>query len=215
MSENRNPVKSLAWVTVLLLLPVVGLILYIFFGRSIKNTRMISRRSRRKLRRREGRTFADPKSAGLTAESVQQIFLGRSLTGAQFYSNNTVEVFTNGKDKFEALEHDLRNARHSINMQYYIFEDDETGRRIAGILADRAAAGVKVRLIYDHVGSFHVRSRFFKHLRESGIDAQPFFKVTFPQFGTHVNWRNHRKLCIIDQSIGYLGGMNVANRHPC
>lgn len=213
LSENRNPVKSLAWVTVLLLLPVVGLILYIFFGRSIKNTRMISRRSRRKLRRREGRTFADPKSAGLTAESVQQIFLGRSLTGAQFYSNNTVAVFTNGKDKFEALEHDLRNARHSINMQYYIFEDDEIGRKIAGILADRAAAGVKVRLIYDHVGSFHVRSRFFKHLRESGIDAQPFFKVTFPQFGTHVNWRNHRKLCIIDQSVGYLGGMNVANRY--
>ena len=213
LSENRNPVKSLAWVPVLLLLPVVGLILYLFFGRSIKNTRMISRRSRRKLRRREGRTFADPKSAGLSSESLQQIFLARSLTGAQFYSGNIVEVFTSGADKFEALERDLRNARESINMQYYIFEDDKVGRRIADILAERAAAGVKVRLIYDHVGSFHVRSRFFKHLRERGIDAQPFFKVTFPTFGSHVNWRNHRKLCVIDQSIGYLGGMNVAERY--
>lgn len=213
LSENRNPVKSLAWVTVLLLLPVVGLILYMFFGRSIKNTRMISRRSRRKLRRRECRTFSDPKSAGLTPESVQQINLGRSLTGAQYYAGNTVEVFTRGADKFDSLERDLRQARDSINMQYYIFEDDETGRRIADILAERAAAGVKVRLIYDHVGSFHVRSRFFKHLRQRGIDAQPFFKVTFPQFGTHVNWRNHRKLCIIDQTVAYLGGMNVANRY--
>ena len=182
LSENRNPVKSLAWVTVLLLLPVVGLILYLFFGRSIKNTRMISRRSRRKLRRREGRTFSDPKSAGLSHESLQQINLGRSLTGAQYYGDNTVEVFTGGKEKFEAFEQDLKAARHSINMQYYIFEDDEIGRRIADILAERAAAGVKVRLIYDHVGSFHVRSRFFKQLRERGIDAQPFFKVTFPQF---------------------------------
>ncbi|MBO4942598.1 MAG: cardiolipin synthase [Muribaculaceae bacterium] len=213
LSENRNPVKSLAWVTVLLLLPVVGLILYLFFGRSIKNTRMISRRSRRKLRRHEGRTFSDPRSAGLTPESLQQINLGRSLTGAQYYGDNTVEVFTGGKDKFAALEQDLKAARHSINIQYYIFEDDNIGLRIADILAERAAAGVKVRLIYDHVGSFHVRSRFFKQLRERGIDAQPFFKVTFPQFGTHVNWRNHRKLCIIDRSVGYLGGMNVADRY--
>lgn len=213
LSENRNPVKSLAWVTVLLLIPVVGMILYLFFGRSIKNTRMISRRSRRKLRRRESRTFADPKSAGLSPESLQQINLGRSLTGAQYYDNNTVEVFTCGDDKFAALEEDLKAARHSINMQYYIFEEDGIGRRIADILAERAAAGVKVRLIYDHVGSFHVRSRFFKQLRQRGIDAQPFFKVTFPQFGTHVNWRNHRKICIIDQTVAYLGGMNVADRY--
>ncbi len=213
LSENRNPVKSLAWVTVLLLLPVVGLILYLFFGRSIKNTRMISRRSRRKLRRREGRNPADPKKAGLSPESLQQINLGRSLTGAQYYSGNSVEVFTCGADKFEALIRDLKCARHSINMQYYIFEDDNIGRRIADVLEERVAAGVKVRLIYDHVGSFHVRSRFFKHLRQRGIDAQPFFKVTFPQFGTRVNWRNHRKLCVIDHSIGYLGGMNVADRY--
>ncbi len=94
--ENRNPVKSLAWVTVLLLLPVVGLILYIFFGRSIKNTRMVSRRIRRKLKRREPRINADPRNAGLATPSVQQINLARSLTGAQYYPANSVEVFTDG-----------------------------------------------------------------------------------------------------------------------
>lgn len=213
LSENRNPVKSLGWVTVLLLLPVVGLILYIFFGRSIKNTRMVSRRTRRKLRRGERRVNADPRLHGLESRSVQQINLARSLTGAQFYPSNSVKVFTDGKSKFEALEDDLRNAQRSINLQYYIFEDDVLGNRIADILIERAANGVKVRLMYDHVGSFRVRSRFFKRLRDHGIEAYPFFRVTFPQLATRINWRNHRKICIIDQCIGYLGGMNVADRY--
>lgn len=213
LSENRNPVKSLAWVTILLLLPVVGIILYLFFGRNIKNKRMISRRNRRKLRRREGRTFADPREAGLSPESLLIINLAHSLTGAQYYADNDVEIFTNGADKFAALERDLRAAKHSINIQYYIFENDTIGHRIADILVEKASQGVAVRLIYDHVGSFHVRSRFFNWLRSKGVEAHPFFKVSFPVLGTHVNWRNHRKICIIDQNIGYLGGMNIADRY--
>lgn len=213
LSENRNPVKSLAWVTVLLLLPVVGLILYLFFGRNIKNTRMISRRNRRRLRRGEKRVHTDLRKLGLSGASLQQINLGRSLTGAQFYPDNHVEVFTDGRSKFDSLLADLRKARHSINMQYYIFEDDEIGRQVADILIEKAAAGVIVRLIYDHVGSFSVRSRFFRELRSKGVAAHPFFKVTFPQLGTRVNWRNHRKIVVIDRSVGYLGGMNVADRY--
>lgn len=213
LSENRNPVKSLAWVTVLLLLPVVGLILYLFFGRNIKNTRMISRRKRRKLRRNEGRQSSDPRQADISSQSAQTATLARSLDGAQYYNDNSVEVFNDGASKFEALERDLRSAKESINIQYYIFEDDNLGKRIAGILKERALAGVKIRLIYDHVGSLHVRSRFFKQLRACGVEAHPFFRVSFPQLGTRVNWRNHRKLCIIDGHIGYLGGMNIADRY--
>ena len=127
LSENRNPVKSLAWVTVLLLLPVVGLVLYVFFGRNIKNKRMISRRNRRKLRRREKSVKADPREQGLAAESVQLINLGRSLSGAQYYAGNTVQFFSRGADKFAALKKDLETAAKSIDFQYYIIEDDETG----------------------------------------------------------------------------------------
>ena len=101
LSENRNPVKSLAWVTVLLMLPVVGLILYIFFGRNIKNTRMISQRNRRKLRSKEERLNVDPKSYGFSSATMQQINLARSLIGAQFYTDNTAEVFTDGRKKFD------------------------------------------------------------------------------------------------------------------
>lgn len=213
LSENRNPVKSLAWVTVLLLLPVVGQILYLFFGRNIKNTRMISRRNRRRLKRRERRIHVDLRKCGLSERAVQQINLGRSLQDAQYYPDNTVEVFTDGHSKFEAFEADLLAARESINIQYYIFEDDSTGRRIASILERKAAEGVDVRLIYDHVGSFSVGSGFFRKMQKAGVKAYPFFRVTFPQLATRINWRNHRKLSVIDSRIGWLGGMNVADRY--
>ncbi len=213
VSENRNPLKSLAWVTVLLLLPVVGIILYIFFGRNIKNTRMISRRNRRKLKNRQRIPAIDVRSLNISQSARQQILLGRSLTGAHYFDNNKVEIYTDGRSKFNALLHDLRNARKSINLQYYIFDDDATGRMVRDILIERARAGVAVRVVYDHVGSFSTRSRFFKEMRREGIMAYPFFKVTFPQFGTRINWRNHRKIVIIDGHIGYIGGMNIADRY--
>jgi len=213
VSENRNPVKSLAWVTVLMLLPVMGVVLYIFFGRSIKNTRMISRRNRRRLKKNTPIQNIDPNKLPLSAESKQQILLARSLTGSAFYTTDTVQIFTSGREKFAALENDLRNARNFINLQYYIFENDETGTRIRDILIERARAGVTVRVIYDHVGSFKVPRRFFREMNEAGILCYPFFKVSFPAIATRVNWRNHRKMCIIDGNIGYIGGMNIADRY--
>lgn len=213
ISENRNPVKSLAWVTVLFLLPIVGIVLYLFFGRSIKNTRMISRRNRRRLKRKERAAPVRIRHLDLSTESRQQIYLARSLTGAHVYVGNEVEIFGDGASKFESLKRDLRAATSYIHMQYYIFEDDTIGCEIRDILIERARAGVAVRLIYDHVGSFKVRRSFFREMKEAGILAYPFFKVSFPPFGTRINWRNHRKIVVIDSRVGYIGGMNIADRY--
>lgn len=213
ISENRNPVKSLAWVTVLLLLPFVGIVLYVFFGRNIKNKRMISRRNRRRLKKRELRHPRNILPEGFSEESRQKIRLGRSLTGAPFHPGNDINIFISGADKMAAFKNDLRNAQRSICMQYYIFCDDNVGTEIRDILVDRARAGVEVRVIYDHVGSWGTSSRFFKSLQEAGVKVYPFFKVTFPQLGTKINWRNHRKICIIDGAVGYIGGMNIADRY--
>ncbi|MGM9844981.1 MAG: cardiolipin synthase [Muribaculaceae bacterium] len=213
LSENRNPVKSLAWVTVLMLLPVVGLVLYLFFGRNIRNTRKISRRSRRRLKRREAIPVVDFSSLDLSEASLQQIRLGRNLTRMPFYPGNDVKIYTSGAEKFADLQRDLAAAQHYINIQYYIIEDDHIGRRIRDILVAKAAEGVCVRMIYDHVGSFRVAGKFFRDMRKAGIQAHPFFKVSFPLLGTRINWRNHRKLCVIDGQVGYLGGMNIADRY--
>lgn len=213
LSENRNPVKSLAWVTVLFLLPIAGIVLYLFFGRSIKNKRMISRRNRRKLRKQGRAPRIDISSLGLSDESQQLITLAGALTASPYYPDNKVDIFIDGASKFEALKADLRAAERSINLQYYIFEDDNIGHEIRDILIERSRAGVEVRVIYDHVGSFSVRNAFFKQMQREGIKAYPFFKVSFPQLGTRINWRNHRKICVIDDRIGYIGGMNIADRY--
>lgn len=214
LGENRNPVKSLAWVTILILLPAVGLVLYFFFGRNIKNKRMISRRNKRRLRRTSqlpaGQTNR-PK--GLSVQSEQLARLVTSLVGSPYYTDNQLEIFSDGTSKFNALKADLIAARQYIHVQYYIFEDDTIGHQIAEILMDKARAGVKVRVIYDHVGSFRVNSHFFKRLRKAGVEAYPFFKVTFLPLASRVNWRNHRKMVIIDGKVGYIGGMNIADRY--
>ncbi len=213
LSENRNPVKSLAWITVLLAIPGVGILLYLFFGRSIKNTRMISRRNKRRLRQSEAAEVANTDISGLNDSERQQVEMGRALTGAVFHTGNSVEVFNDGESKFRSLLADIESARSYIHLQYYIIADDATGRRLADALLRKAAEGVKVRVIYDHIGSFGTSNSFFRRLREGGVEIHPFFRVTFPLLATRINWRNHRKICVIDGRVGYIGGMNIADRY--
>ena len=111
LSENRNPVKSLAWITVLLTVPVFGFVLYIFFGRSLKNTRMITRRNRRRLRSREAVRHVDPLKASLSSPCRQTARMIQSMSGVPLYEGGSVQIFTNGRDKFESLFSDLASAR--------------------------------------------------------------------------------------------------------
>lgn len=198
LSENRNPVKSLAWVTVLLTLPALGLVLYFMFGRSFKNKRYISRRNRRKLKKHEPAKAFAPETSSLSEESCRMILLGQSLIGSPYYQDNSAQYFSSGKEKFEALLRDIRSARRFIYLEYYIIASDTTGNRLAEALIERAHQGVEIKIIYDHVGSFRTKRKFFKRMRQEGIEAYPFMKVHFPLLGTRINWRNHRKIAIID-----------------
>lgn len=214
LSENRNPVKSLAWVTVLLVVPGIGLILYFFFGRSIQKKRIISRKNQRRLKRREawGAQRGGTRMS-LTPTSVQQIKLGTALTGAMFYEGNDITCYNNGSEKMEALLADIEKAKNYVLIEYYIIADDEIGKRFRDALLRAAKRGVKIRLIYDHVGSFGAKRAFWQSMKDAGIEVYPFFKVVFPLLGTRINWRNHRKIVVIDGHTGYIGGMNIADRY--
>lgn len=213
LSENRNPIRSLAWVIALLALPGIGLIFYAFFGRSLKGQHLMSKHNKRKILHNFIYKPVKLNSLNLSADNRQLIKLAFSLTHSPLTINNRIEFFTEGHAKFDALIRDLEKARSSIFIQYYIFSDDVLGQRIASILKEKARNGIIVKVIYDHVGSFKARSRFFKDMREAGVDVHPFFRVTFPQLANRINWRNHRKLVVIDGSIGYIGGMNIALRY--
>ena len=213
ISENRNPVRSLAWITVLLMVPVVGIVLYMFFGRSLRSTLFVNLRMRRMSRQELNAYKVDIDRLGFSQNTQQTIRLAHAMCQAYYFSSNKVDIFTNGADKFEALRADLRAATQYINMQYYIFENDRIGNDIRNILIEKARQGVKVRIIYDGVGSFNVDKRFFKTMLDAGIEAYPFMRINFPQFAQRVNWRNHRKIMVIDGKCGYIGGMNIADRY--
>lgn len=213
LSENRNPVKSMAWVLVLVLLPVLGLMIYFIFGRSLKGMRLISRSHLRELWRMNDFPEAVNLEAGLTDDSRQLISLANKLSEPHLFMGTKVDVFTSGEDKFKALLHDIEQAREYVHVQYYIIEDDATGRQLYDLLIRKAQQGVEVRVLYDYVGSIHVGSRVLKRMRAAGVKVFPFMELTFTQFLFRLNWRNHRKIVVIDGEVGYVGGMNIADRY--
>lgn len=213
MSENRNPIRSLAWIIALLALPGVGLVFYLFFGRSLKGLHLISRHNRRRLLKKYNMPQVTLSDIGLSDAERQLVKLAYSLIKTPLTVNNRIEIFTRGDEKFAALMSDLRSAQRSIYLQYYIFADDHLGNEVAQLLMEKARQGVDVKVIYDHVGSLSSKKRFFRRMSEAGVEVHPFFKVTFRHLANRVNWRNHRKLVIIDNKIGYIGGMNIADRY--
>lgn len=213
VSENRNPIRSIAWIIALIALPGIGLLFYLFFGRSMKGKHLISRHNKRRMLNNISTNRINLRELDITEEDRQLIKLAYAVNHSPLYINNTIDIFTDGRSKFEALINDLENARQSIYLQYYIFEDDSLGRRISEILTRKADEGITVKVIYDHVGSFSAPNHFFRRMRQKGVDTHPFFRVTFPQLANRINWRNHRKIVVIDNSIGYIGGMNIAERY--
>lgn len=211
--ENRNPIRALSWVIALVFLPGIGLVFYLFFGRSLRGLHMISRHNKRKMMQEHSSRKVDFNSVDLLPEHRSLIKLAGNLSQSPFTVNNHIEIFTDGASKFKSLKKDLELARRSILLQYYIFLDDEIGSEISEILKRKAREGLDVKVMYDHVGSFSAKKSFFSDMESAGVQTHPFFRVNFPQFANRINWRNHRKIVVIDGEVGYIGGMNIADRY--
>ena len=212
IAENRNPLKTIPWVIVLMLVPGLGLIFYIWFGQDNRRQRIISRKTYRRIMKhpRTGKMQAD---SCVVREPYKELatLLNKTKDAPLLYGSD-LKIYTNGKDKFHDLFEDIRRAKHHIHIQYYIFCDDETGCRLQELLIRKAQEGVEVRVMYDDVGCWNVKNRFFEAMKREGVMVYPFLKVVFPIFSSKVNYRNHRKVVVIDGNIGYMGGMNVADR---
>ena len=211
--DNRQPAKTMAWGLVIYFVPVVGIIAYLLFGVNTRRERMISQRSMDQLTRRSMVGFAEQHDLQLPAayKPVIDLFVNQSFSLP--FNNNKVDVLTDGYEFFPALLRDIAAARSHIHLDIYIFEDDAVGRLVADALIARARQGVEVRVLYDDVGCWGVRNRFFERLRVEGIEVEPFMPVRFPTFARKVNYRNHRKIIVIDGCVGYIGGMNIALRY--
>lgn len=213
LMENRQPVKTMAWLMVLTFAPILGMVLYFFFGQNTRKKRLISQRSIDQLDKHSMLGFVEQKNLHIPEayRTLIQLFTNQSLSLP--FKDNEVDVYTSGYEFFPALLADISAARHHIHLDVYIFEDDALGHLVADALISKARQGVEVRLIYDDVGCWQVPSSFFEHLREAGIDVHAFMPVKFPAFTSKVNYRNHRKLCVIDGTTAFIGGMNIARRY--
>lgn len=213
LMDNRQPAKTMAWVMVLIFIPVVGIVLYFFFGQNTRKEKFISRQSMDQLTKRSMLEFAEQQNLVLPDEHSVLINLFKTQNWALPFKNNTTDILTDGTDFFISLLRDIGQATHHIHLETYIICDDPLGRLLADALADKARQGVEVRFIYDDVGCWNVPNSFFEQMRNAGIDVHAFMPVKFPAFTSKVNYRNHRKLCVIDGKIGYIGGMNIAMRY--
>ncbi|MCK9159201.1 MAG: cardiolipin synthase [Bacteroidaceae bacterium] len=211
--DNRNPVKTLAWILVLMFLPIVGLFFYFFFGRSQRHVRMISRKSYNRLLKRPKAEYLTQYCDVFPKEYNHLIHFFRYTNQSFPFDGNRVQVYTNGYSLVQSLVCEMRKAREHIHLEYYIFEDDSIGRLIRDVLIEKAREGVEVRVIYDDVGCWHVPKSFFEKMMECGIEVRCFLKVRFPLFTSKVNYRNHRKIVVIDGCIGFVGGFNLATRY--
>lgn len=211
--DNRNPVKTMAWVLVLVFLPVVGLAFYFFFGRNTRKERLISKKSFSRLSKRPMAEYQAQEALGDFTGRNQLIPFFHRVSNALPFEGNDVHVFTDGYSMYQELFRRIAKAKHHIHLEFYIFEDDAVGRLLRDLLIDKAREGVSVRLLYDDVGCWDVNPMFYDEMLCEGIEVRSFLKVRFPQFTSKVNYRNHRKLAIIDGKVGFIGGMNIALRY--
>lgn len=211
--DNRNPVKTMAWILVLIFLPVVGLVFYFFFGRSRKHERIIGKKVYGHLLKKPMAEYLSQTSCEVPPAYTRLISLFRNANQSLPFEGNTIETYTSGASLLASLIRQLQRAEHHIHIESYIFEDDAIGRMVRDILVEKSQAGVEVRVLYDDVGCWQVPNRFFEEMREAGIDVRSFLKVRFPHFTNKVNYRNHRKIIVIDGRVGFVGGMNLAERY--
>lgn len=211
--DNRNPVKTMAWVLVLVFLPVVGLAFYFFFGRNTRKERLISKKGFSRLSKRPMAEYQAQEALGDFTGRNQLIPFFHRVSNALPFEGNDVQVFTDGYSMYQELFRRIAKAKHHIHLEFYIFENDAIGRLLRDLLIDKAREGVSVRLLYDDVGCWDVNPMFYDEMLCEGIEVRSFLKVRFPQFTSKVNYRNHRKLAIIDGKVGFIGGMNIALRY--
>lgn len=213
--DNREPIKSLAWVTVLVMLPVLGIILYFFLGRDFRKQKIISRKSIRKIKDRPipECDISKVDTHILTQQQKNLIKLLMRIGEAPVYPGNKLELYVDGPSTFNALFHAIENAQQHIHIEFFIFEDDKISNALRELLIKKAKQGVRVRMIYDYLGSWRLPKSYIQSLRDAGVYVRSFLPVRFRWARIKINYRNHRKVVVVDGKIGFTGGLNIADRY--
>lgn len=218
--KNKNPVKTLSFLFILAILPFFGIFIYYFFGQDYRKHKIFEKkyifdnaylrqwRKKFTLDREDRANFKDDFGEG--AFKIHNLLRHNQKAVLSF--ENQVDILINGEQKFKQLKIDLEHATDHIHMEYFVFVDDGQGLEIIEILCKKAEEGVEVRLLYDDVGS-SISSKSKKRMTNSGVKHHAFLPVLFSNSTSKINYRNHRKIVVIDGNIGYLGGINIDKKY--
>jgi cardiolipin synthase A/B len=219
--EHKDAGPTWAWLMVLFFIPILGFILYLLFGQTLTKGRMFEWEDRKKIGIEEIlnqqlnnfriKQFLPHNEVAENNKGLIYMLLANN--DAILTVDNSIDIYTDGKEKFDALFEDIKNSEDFIHLQYYIFNNDQLGKKLIQLLTEKAKQGIKVRVLYDDLGSRSLRKRAFKDLKAAGGEVEVFFPSFLPLINLRINYRNHRKLVIIDGKIGYIGGFNVGDEY--
>jgi cardiolipin synthase len=213
--------KTLAYLLFTIFVPVVGVIFYLFFGINLRKRKLFEKKMladeatmdawHRRIVQQANEKLESMDPALQFAQPLIHLLLNDGYNPLTYA--NRVELLYNGEEKMPDLLKALQTARHHIHLEYYIIEDDDTTRELQCILIQKAKEGVQVRLIYDDFGSKAIRGKFVQELRATGAEVYPFNKVRWLLWASKINYRNHRKIAVIDGVSGWVGGINLCEKY--
>lgn len=219
--ERRNPYKTIAWLAVLNVFPLLGFVFYLLLGQNLRKRKMARTKyinEMKQLRHTIDRQiecikYDEDFNKKPWMPKKQLINLLLRNANAPFTRHNRAQVLSDGQKAFESMFSELEKARDHIHLEYYIIRHDNTGQKLKDILIRKAKRGVKVRVIYDAVGSWRLSPEYIKEMQEAGVEIKPFFPVALPFINNKLNYRDHRKITVIDGKVGFLGGLNVGDEY--
>lgn len=219
--DTRSATKTLAYLLLVVFIPVFGMLFYFTFGINYRKRRMYSKKLlddedrdlgfRKRLYENSVQIINSPGNIQPDAKELAYLLLNDSLSPVSL--ENQVKVLRNGEEKFPEVLKAMEAAKDYIHLEYYIFENDEIGRQIENILIKKAREGLTIRMVYDDFGSRSIRKNLVNRLRAAGVQVYPFHKIRFITLANRINYRNHRKIIVIDGHIGFVGGINISDRY--
>ena len=218
--EKRDIAATWAWLLVLTLIPVIGFIIYAFLGRKLPHRRLNLMKTQTQLRiqeaidRQKQQFINMPKPRHTTTQIYRRtVMLFQSLDDSFLSQHNQVTIYTDGEKLFQQMFDEIAAAKKSIHIEFYTIYNDQIGNQLRTLLERKAAEGVEVRVLYDSWGSMGVRQSFYDGLRERGGHATQFLLTHNNLFDFRLNYRDHRKIVVLDGKIGYVGGFNVGDQY--
>jgi cardiolipin synthase len=212
--------KTFGYLLIAILLPGVGMIIYFAVGANYRKNKLYSKKIVRdntlldeilkKIRMESKEAWDTGEKEVKTHKKLARLLVNDN---SPLSAHNEVKLLINGEEKFPLVLEALQAAKHHIHIEYYIYEDDVIGNQVKDVLIQKAAEGVKVRFIYDDFGSRSIRNKFVDELRAGGVEAYPFYKIFFVALSNRTNYRNHRKIIVIDGCTGFVGGINISDRY--